>query len=317
MRQRPFFSAVFWFSWMAASLLRADVARAERVVPETRIESPRGLALGSGVRAAAASTQAQAENPANLVLGGLYHAESFLAYDPTFRRFGWGAAVVDSMTSRLAAGFSFRTLFGENDAGRNKGWEGKLGLAFPIVDAVSVGISGRYSNLRISDPHAVPERGLTLSGEPFAEAEVDQSFRLKGFTMDAAINVRPVAGLSIAALAYNIVNRDTPLAPMMVGGSAAFSIGGITLGGDVLVDLNRHGAFDGTKLLLGGGGEYLMAGLVPLRLGYLYDQGRALHYLSGGIGYVDPRFGLQASLRQTLHGKSETSLFFALQYFAR
>lgn len=317
MRQRPLFSALFWLAAWTAPLLAVDVARADRVVPETRIESPRGLALGSGARAAAASTQAQAENPANLVLGGLYHVESFLAYDPTFRRFGWGAAVVDSMTSRLAAGFSFRTLFGENDAGKNRGWEGKLGLAFPIVDAVSVGISGRYSNLRVSDPHALPERAPTLSGEPLAEEEVDQSFKLKGFTMDAAITVRPFAGLSIAALAYNIVNRDTPLAPMMVGGSAAFSAAGFTLGGDVLVDLNRHGAFDGTRLLLGGGGEYLVAGLLPLRLGYLYDQGREANYLTGGFGYVDPRFGLQASIRQTLSGESETSLFFALQYFAR
>ena len=291
--------------WLTSS------AQADRVVPPPRIESPRGVALGSGARAAAASTQAHAENPANLVLGGLYHIESFLAYDPQFRRVGWGGAVVDSMTSRLAAGISARALFGDNDAGQNKGWEGRLSLAFPLADVLSIGIAGRYSNLRVSDPRAVPEQPATL------ELPADRSFKLKAFTMDAAITLRPVAGLAIAALAYNLIDTDSPLAPLMVGGSVAFTSAGLTLGGDVLVDLNTHEAFSGPKLTVGGGGEYLVQGMVPLRLGYMYDQGRGQNFLTGGFGFVDPRFGMQIGLRQSVNGGSETTIFGAMQYFVR
>lgn len=296
---------------LAALLTLSSHARADRVVPPPRIESPRGVALGSGARAAAASTQAHAENPANLVLGALYHIESFLAYDPQFRRFGWGGAVVDSMTSRLAAGISARTLFGDNAAGDNKGWEGRLSLAFPLADMLSVGISGRYSNLRVSDPRAVPERPATL------DRPADRSFKLKAFTMDAALTLRPIPGLAIAALGYNLIDTGSVLAPQMVGGSIAFATGGLTVGGDVLVDLNRHETFDGAKLTVGGGLEYLVQGMVPVRVGYMYDQGRTQNFLTAGLGFVDPRFGLQFGLRQSVSRGSETTIFSAVQYFVR
>ncbi|HEY6881224.1 MAG TPA: hypothetical protein VI299_24530, partial [Polyangiales bacterium] len=167
-------------TWLGLSLVGVRAAQAERPVPPARIESARGMALGTGARAAAASSQAQADNPANLVLGGLYHIESFVGYDPTFKRFGWGGAVVDSITGRLAAGASARMLFGDNDAGDTKGWEAKVGLAFPIIEQLSIGLAGRYSHLSISDPRAVPERPAMLG------QQVDQSFRIKHFTLDAA-----------------------------------------------------------------------------------------------------------------------------------
>jgi opacity protein-like surface antigen len=242
----------------------------QRVVPEARIESARGLALGTGARSTSASTQANAENPANLVLGGVYHIETFAGYSPTFKRIGYGASIVDSMTSRLAAGISARGLYGDNDAGGNSGWEGRLSLGLPLGDKFSVGIAGRYANFTISDDNAKPERPLALG-----TTAVDQTFKLKAFTMDAAVTLRPTEGLAISALAYNIVDTKSPLAPLMVGGSAGFALGsGVTLGGDVLVDLNTHDAYKKVKLQVGGGVEYLAQGTVPVRLGYMYDQGR-------------------------------------------
>ena len=292
-----------------AQFALAPGARAERFVLPSQIESPRGLALGSGARSTAASTHAQADNPANLSLGSLYQVESFLAYDPTFKRFGWGGSVVDSMTSRVAAGASMRTLFGDNDAGKNEGWEARLGLAYPIIEQLSIGLAMRYANFKIADPRAVPER------EPVEGEEPDRHFRLKGFTMDAAVTLRPIPGLSLSGLAYNIVDRKSLLAPMMVGGSAGFSAAGLTIGGDMLFDLNTHKQFDGTKMLVGGGLEYLAGGALPLRIGYRYDAARGQSAMTGGIGFVDARFGLLVSLRQTIRTASETSLFFAAQYF--
>ncbi len=289
----------------------ARVHADERVVPEARIESTRGMALGTGARAGAASTQAQADNPANLVLAGMYHLESFLAYQPQMGAVGWGGAVVDSMTSRLAAGASVRGLFGGNDAGDNKGWEAKIGLGIPIIDMLSIGVSGRYARYTISDPDAIPERPVVMGEKP------DQTFRLKAFTMDASIGLRPIPGLSISALGYNLIDTGSPLAPTMVGGSGAFSFGktGLGIGGDVLVDLNRAKVYDGVKLTAGGGLEFMAQGVAPLRAGYLYDQGRNQHAVTAGVGYIDQRVGVQLSLRQIVAGGSDTTLMGALQYF--
>jgi len=296
-------------TWLG--LLATGTAHADRVVQPSRIESPRGVALGSGVRAAAASTQAQADNPANLVVGGVYHIESFFAYDPTFKRYGTGVSVVDAMTSRLAAGMSFRALFGSNDAGENEGWEAKLGLGLPIGDMISIGIAGRYANFRIADTHAKPEHPV-MEGQP-----ADRRFHLEAFTMDAAITLRPVPGFALSALAYNMIDTDSPLAPLVVGGSGAFSSAGLTVGGDFLWDLNKQDLFPGPVVVIGGGIEYLASGMAPIRIGYQYDQGRDQNFITGGLGFVNPRFGAQVSLRQTVSGPGETSLFFGVQYFVQ
>jgi hypothetical protein len=266
------------------------------------------------VRAAGAATQAQAENPANLVLGGLYHIENFNGYSPTFKRYTFGGAVVDSMTSKLAAGISARGFLGDNDAGENSGWEGRIGLGLPLGDVISVGVAGRYANFTISDTRAKPEKPVVAGQEP------DRTFKLhKVFTMDAAVTLRLGENISLAALGYNLIDTESPLAPLMVGGSAAFGTeAGLTLGGDVLVDLNTHKAFSGgAKLQFGGGLEYLAEGTIPVRVGYMYDTGRLQHAVSGGFGYVDQRFGAQLSIRQTVAGGKETTLLMALQYFVQ
>jgi hypothetical protein len=146
---------------------------------------------------------------------------------------------------------------------------------------------------------------------------VDQRFGIKAFTMDAAITLRPVPGFAIAALAYNMVNTHSPLAPLILGGSAAFSSSGLTVGGDVLFDLNKQGLFSAPPVLVGGGIEYLASGVAPMRIGYAYDQGRGQNFVTGGLGFVDPRFGVQLSLRQTVNGPGETSLFLGVQYFVQ
>jgi hypothetical protein len=283
----------------------------DKVVPEARIESARGMAMGTGSRSSSASTQAQAENPANLVIGGVYHLEALTTYSPTFKRMTYGASVVDSMTSKLAAGISARGFFGDNKAGDNSGWEGRLGLGLPIGEILSLGVAGRYANFTVSDPHAKPEHPQTAT-----ETKPDRTFKVKAFTMDAAITLRLGDSLTISALGYNLIDTKSPLAPMMVGGSAGFAAGnGLTLGGDVLVDLNTHKQFSGPKLQFGGGIEYLAQNMAPIRLGYFYDQGRARNGVTAGLGYVTTNFGVQLSLRQVVTGEKETTLMSALQYF--
>lgn len=297
----------------AANVFVVRAVADDRVVPEARIESVRGVALGTGARAAAVSTQAQAENPANLVGAGVYHLEAFMGYQPTFKRMGYGAAIVDSMTSRLAAGISARALMGDNSAGENSGWEGRIGLGFPFGDSFSLGVAGRYANFTISDQRAKRENDkLSPPAEP------DRTFKLNAFTLDAAATLRLIDALSISALGYNLIDTGSPLAPVMAGGAASVRLGdGVSLGGDALVDMNTHKSFNGPKLQVGGGLEFLASGVIPLRGGYMFDQGRKQHAVTGGIGFVDTTFGLQVSLRQVVSGGSESTVMAALQYFVQ
>jgi hypothetical protein len=285
------------------------------VVREARIESARGMALGSGARAGSASTQAQAENPANLPLGHLAHVETLYQYQPQLKSMAAGAAVVDGMTSGyFAAGMSARWLF----SGKSSGWEGRLGLGVPIGEMLSLGMAARFSNITVVDNKA---RAENYAAPPPADGEdpvpEDHRYKLKAFTLDSSITLRPFDGFSISALGYNLINTHSPLAPLMVGGSVAFGRETFSLGADVLADLNQHKEFSGVKLQVGGGFEYLTQGVAPIRVGYLWDQGRHQHAISGGIGYLNKQFSVQLSMRQYVAGSKDTTLFSAVQYFVQ
>jgi hypothetical protein len=289
---------------------------AEPVVRESRIESARGVAMGSGARASSASTQAQAENPANLPLGHIAHMESTFGYEPQLKAMAAGASVMDGMTSGyFAMGMATRFLFGDNS-----GWEGRLGLGVPIGEMIALGVAARYANFTSRDKHARPENLDAINAaeeagdEPLAE---DHTYKLKRFTMDASVTIRPMPAVAISALGYNLINTHTPLAPMLVGGSLSFGREVLSLGGDVLVDLNQHKQFNGVKLQIGGGLEYLTQGVAPLRAGYLYDQGRQQHAVTAGIGYLNKQFSIQISLRQYVTDQKDTMLFSAVQYYVQ
>jgi len=305
----PFRSLLATFVALAcAQIGLPSSARAEYTAPVSRVESVRGLALGSGVRASAMGTHAQADNPANIVRGGLYHLEAFVQHDTANKLTGLGGAVVDCMTSKLAAGFSMRGLVGDNEAGKHKGFDGRLSLAYPLVEAFSLGVALRYADLRVAYPDAFEQ-----DPDPDPDA-INRRYKLKHFTMDVAATLQ-IDALSVSALAYNLVETDSLLAPRQVGGSLSLgATEALTIGGDVLVDLD---SFEASKVLAGGGLEFLMADSFPLRGGYLYDQGRDRHGVTAGLGYVDKTVGLQAGLRQFVGSEPDTNLMFVLQYFVR
>lgn len=275
------------------------VAQEEPPVPEpSNYETPRTVALGTGARASAMSTSAVAANASGMLLSRLYHVEGLLDYRPGG---GWvvGGAAADSVTSKVAAGISFRGVFDEGKA-EYDGYDGRLSLAVPLGDKLSVGVSGRYLKLR-------PDSQKRASGNG-----------VKGFTMDASVTVSPIEQIRISALGANLIDRGSALTPMTVGGGAAFTIANrLTFGGEGLVDLST---FDGIGVLAGGGLEYLAGGVVPLRVGYRYDGGREIHSVSGGIGYVDRQVGVDLSLRQHVKGdagRQDTRLVFSVRYHAQ
>ncbi len=305
-RRRRICNLVFPFAlvaMMSGSLDSIAEAQGEPVdtepVPlarEDTYETARGLGMGMGTRASVIGTSALAYNAANLPLARLYHIEATALTVPGEGAWSVGGAITDSVTSWLAAGVGFRGVFGEGSRDHS-GWDGRIALGFPLADVISLGVSGRYVRLNA----AQDEMGRNLSDE------------VDGFTVDASARLTPLPGLHIAALAYNLVDRDSALAPRMVGGGASYSFAeAFTVGGDALVDLST---FDQAEVIFGLGGEYLVAGQFPIRAGYRRDNGRELNQVTASIGYVDQRLGLDIALRQDVgSGPNETELLFGFRY---
>jgi hypothetical protein len=256
-------------------------------------ESARGMALGTGQRAAAMSTSALAYNPAGLTIGKVYHVEGAVDYMADMKTVALGGAIVDSSTTRLAAAFGARGfLSGQGGLG---GFDGRLALAFPFSDAVSIGVTGRYLNVSAD----------TVDGT--------NSKLAKGFTMDAALRIAPVPEVQLAVIGQNFINLNSAYVPVVFGGSAAFAIAEIaTIGADLLVDTTSFGSAD---ITVGGGAEFLLGGAVPLRAGYFYDSKRAQNTISFGIGYTDRSVGFDLALRQQLGGFGDTRLMAAIRYY--
>ncbi|HET6338542.1 MAG TPA: hypothetical protein VFG30_35225 [Polyangiales bacterium] len=260
-------------------------------------DTARGIALGTGVRASSMSTSALAYNPAALVLGKLYHLEGVVDYSSSYSGAALGAAVVDSATSRIGAGIAFRG-FLSGDVGV-AGIDGRAGLAFPFSEQVSIGLGGRY---------------LSLDADNVTAAGRSTETRLvKGFTMDASLRIAPIPALAIEAMAVNFIDLDSPYAPVYLGGSVAYTAASIaTFGLDTLVDIST---FDTAGVLIGGGVEFLIAQVAPIRLGYSFDTKRELHTLSGGAGYTDRAVGFDISIQQQLSNDKDTRVMGSVRYY--
>ncbi|MEM9188509.1 MAG: hypothetical protein AAGF12_05010 [Myxococcota bacterium] len=268
-------------------------------LPSDELETTRGLALGTGARASAASTSAHAYNPAAMPLTRTYHIEGLVGYSPSANLWSLGSAIVDSSTNKLAMGLSFRGLIGAGDYSYN-GFDGRASLAIPLAEFLSVGVAGRYFSLESNAQGPDGEDGPTLG---------------RGFTIDASIALQPVNGLRLAVLGNNLIDVESSLAPTLIGGGLSYQFGDVfMLGGDVLVDMTT---FVDPKVIGGGGAEYLAGGTFPIRLGYRYDQGRSTHTVTGGVGYVDQKVGFDFSMSQDVSGdgESETQLLLGLRYF--
>jgi hypothetical protein len=264
-------------------------------------DTARGVALGTGMRASAISTSALAYNPAALVLGKLYHLEGSVDYMPGFNTVALGGAVVDSATSKIGAGISFRG-FLSGDLGVS-GMDIHGALALPFSELVSVGLGARYVDLEYEVPLA--DDDTIVVGKELAQ----------GFTMDASLRIAPMQGLSLQALAINFINMDSVFAPVILGGGAAYTIlDMVTLGMDVLFDVSTY---ESAALTIGGGAEILISQVVPIRIGYSYDVERDMNILSGGIGYTDRQVGVDFSVQQQLDGPTDTRFIGAVRYYVQ
>lgn len=271
-------------------LRRAQVPRPED------FETARTLGTALGLRAGVNGAGAVLVNPANLSLGRLYHAEAITQYVPSSSLVSFGSVIADSSTSRVRAGFASRAILGREEKDY-RGHDSRLSLGMGLGDAISVGVSLRYLRLR--------SRDQTVDGYPLSP-------ELRAFTMDAALRVTPFEGFHVAALAYNLIRTDSPLAPTQLGGGIAYQYQDVLqVGADVLVDLST---FDTPTVLYGAGLEWIAGERYPLRAGYRRDEGRKVNGITSSFGYVAERYAIDLAWRQEIGPYRETQVLFSARY---
>jgi hypothetical protein len=275
----------------------------------------RAMSLGESYRAIATGNDALYFNPAGLPVLKRYAIEGQYLLSLNDERHMGDVSVVDSMTNPLAVGLAYTFLGAELSQRRTIGHTATLGMAYPIFDRLfSVGVGLKYKS--VTD---------AIAGN-----------YLNAVTADVgALSIIP-GGISLAAVGYNLVplrNAESshvpisagfaaaldlgPLSTLLFGGtpsfgpvqtaagvplSSAFStvrgpLDGLTVSFDWLLNFET---IQGTKSRVSTGLEWLIADIVPIRAGYLYNEATDNHRVSVGMGVIVPYFGLDVAYQQGL-----------------
>jgi hypothetical protein len=286
-------------------------ARAEKsaLSPETgyrygEIEDARWLALGGALRAMGNGITSVFSNPANMTFSRVYHVGALALIAPEAKRQAYGAAAVDSVTSRLAAGIGF--LWSDQDPSglKRRSSDLRFGAAYPFSEAVSFGVMARY--LKLS------QDGLGPLGRSYASGGLHGEPIINGFSFDTGLGIHASKNVSLGVVGSNLSNPNNGLQPTSFGGGIGFGTEDIVFEVDALADFTT---WQRTTPRAMGGFELLAADHFPLRLGYGWDGGADAHAVSGGLGYIDTQFSIEFSGRRIVSGEKATFIGFTLQYF--
>lgn len=293
----------------------------------------RALALGEAYRAIATGNDAIYFNPAGLPLLKRYSLEGQYFMNLVEETHQADISVVDSKTNPLAVGIAYTFQGSELTKRATLQHTATLAVAYPIFDRLfSVGAGFKYTN--VSD---------AIAGN-----------YLNALTADLGVISQIPGGLSFAAVGYNLVpirSVESAHVPISAGFAAAWDLGpasallfggqptlgavqtaagvptnpglgslqgplsNLTLSFDWLVDFET---LYGAKSKYSAGIEYLVADLVPLRVGYTYDEVgniESQHKFSGGFGLIVPYFGFDVTYQQSYPRLDERVLSIALKGF--
>ncbi|RYE84442.1 MAG: hypothetical protein EOO75_18105 [Myxococcales bacterium] len=267
-------------------------------------ETPRTAAMGGASRALGADINGLFTNPANLAASRVYHLAALGQIWPEANRQSYGAAAIDSATSRLAAGVGGFYTLQDSEGLKRKGIDARLGLAFPLGDRIFVGATGKLLRLE--------QNGLGPLGSSLASGGLKNTSIVNGMTFDAGLTVRPISLLSLAIVGTNLTNPGDGYRPLGLGGGIAIGQRQFAIEADMTANFTTY---DKTKFRYMVGGELLIADTYPLRAGYRFDQGLQSHLVTGGAGYLDRQFGVELSVQRGVSGPSSTAIILGLQLF--
>ena len=310
---------------LTASSVRADPSSTslEQAYDLGDIQSPRWVAFGGAQTALGSSTTAIYNNPANLALARVYHFEALAAWSPEAQRQSYGGGIADSSTNQLAArpagadvanglAGGIAGVWSTMDPdGVNRQWtDVRLALAYPITETLFLGLTGRY--LTVNQATGRGPLSCAVCSNLVSDGTADQALA-NIFTFNAGLTFRPVKPLSIAVLGQNLTNPGRPVAPTTVTGAVGLDLNVFSLEFDSLVDFTTYGDPRARFML---GSEVFLFNRFAIRLGYRIDLGQKTQSISGGLGWVDKHFSVEASVRQDVDADHpNTMIVLGLRYF--
>lgn len=317
-----------------AALVGALMALPSRALALDDVLTPRGISMGGAGVASASGALGPLLNPAGMTLIRQYSVEAFYGFDVQSIGSTLHASVVDNVTSRVAAGIYY-TFVHDNpkitypgvtlpNQVLREGHETGLSLAMPFGDHFSFGLTSKYTTVQT----AVANPAADQPGQPksfLLDTSTGPNSTASGFTMDAGLALHLGDSFNIGLAGYNLIplhSFDAPIG-MGIGLSYLYS-------NRFIVTADARIAFDKYKVRdppitgdlknkisarVGVGLEYLVAGAVPVRIGFAQDTGASATYLSTGLGYMAKTFGVDIAYRQQVSHGIDSTLMVGLRLF--
>lgn len=245
-------------------------------------EGARLLSLAESQRALTSGNDSIFVNPAGLALSKLFALEANYGdnFEGGLRRIN--VSVADSQAGPVAGGISYvytdeiRGYIGNTER-RLSGHRIDLSLASVLVDAFSIGITGRY---------------LTYSEARGGTELEDGGFNK--FDLDLGLQYRLTNGLAFAGVLYNLLPDDEakPFTPRSYGLGVGWQNEMFSVETDMRYNLENG------KARFSLGASVTLGEMFPIRAGGAYDRLDESWHVAFGVGVQTKEFGLDLGYRQ-------------------
>lgn len=283
-----------WAVVVASGLLGAPPTASAEADSLNDSMGPRAVGLGEALRASAAGAAATTLNPAGAALVRNYVIEGSYGFrgqdDATIA----GVSVCDSVTARVAACLYYSYFSAAPEGGERAMHQAGLTLALPIAERILIGTTTKYVDYTESG-------SLTMPTDHSRSGDV---------LLDGGVIVKVAPTVNLALVGYNLIGGDEGNFPRGIGGGiAVYATPQLMFEADGVWNLAAASA-DRDTGRYGVGAEYFVTSAAgqagyPIRIGYVYDVATSGSYLTGGVGYVTPRVGLDVGLRKQVSGDGD------------
>ena len=250
----------------------------------------RAMGLANNMSTSASGTSAIYHIPAAIASAMMYAIDAAYYYDNADSGHAGQINIVDMKSnSYVGAGLGVHYQYAApNDHSRHY-VSTRLALAVPLAgNILSLGVSAVYNYMKYNGDKVVSQ-----------------------FTMDTGLVVRPLDWISLGLSVQNlIVGNHEDWMPRMI--TAGVAVGSLDWGVSVMFDASFNlSANEIAKTgSYGAGIEYALKNIVPIRLGYRYEESNH-HVIAAGLGYRHDSGMIGVDLAYQHHFGFENDLFSA------
>lgn len=251
---------------------------ASTVSAQTEMTGVRAMGMGDAFTAQPTGAGALFHNPAGISALMMYSVEASYVHDQVDGLNIIHASIVDGKSNpNLGGGIGYTFSVSSSNANRPsfEGHDFYGAMAMPVVP------------------------GWVIAGAEVHYLDYTQSDRdlADGVTFDGGVLVSLGDFFSFGTAVRNINEQENSGRPLEASFGLAFRMVSLALGVDTILSFADA---EGPYTSYAAGLEYLVGGIVPVRVGYQRDGQTDHNIISGGAGYRSELFGLDAVFRQDL-----------------